>query len=163
VDLESFVTPQQFPDVLDASDARALVAAKVDECIDSYRAEKARIKAGTARRHELEQQQAARREEARNLQARKEGLIARGKSHAEMETLLWSSEERDRAIREVVRELQAEAEHDWTEKEVEEFVEDALDNWCDPEDEGDEDEDDRRDDFWDDEDEEGDDEDDQGG
>ncbi len=124
-DLETYVSPIQFPSSLPEDEARSFVAARVNEIVEEFRAECARL-----------EQDEERRRERQRTHARVQGLVAFGMTRAGWATLLWDSTESERAKRELERELRARVRSDWTETDVSGFVEDFLEE-VDEEDEDD--------------------------
>jgi excisionase family DNA binding protein len=131
-DLETYVSPTQFPRSLPEDEAQAFVAARISEIAEEFRAECAQA-----------EQEERQRWERQRAHTRVEQLVAYGMSRAGVVTLLWDSDEQERATRELGRELRAQVRADWTESGVRDLVDDFL--------EGDDEEDEEDDeDDWDD-------------
>lgn len=138
-DLETYVSPTQFPHSLPEDEAQAFVAARISEIAEEFRAECARA-----------DQEERQRWERQRAHARVGQLVAYGMSRAGLVTLLWDSDEQERATRELGRELRAQVRADWTESDVRDLVDDFLEG-DDEEDEEDDEEDEEDDeDDWDD-------------
>jgi excisionase family DNA binding protein len=124
-DLEGFVTPTQFPKYLPFPEAANIVRARVEELLAPYHEGLAREKA------EKKAQEAARR--------RVEALRSHGRSYAARQTRLWGWQETQDATKEVGETLTAEVDADWSERDVEDVVDEILDEWAEVEDDEDED------------------------
>ncbi|MDP3909652.1 MAG: excisionase family DNA-binding protein [Gemmatimonadales bacterium] len=128
--LEGFVTLKTFPSWINDTEAYRIVRGKVDEVLQPYQEEVAHKKAEDARKHQewLDER-------------RVQQLVEYGKSYASSKMGWdWESDDRARALRDVERVLQKEAEAGWTEQDVRDAVDDELAKWEDEDDEDDEDE-----------------------
>jgi hypothetical protein len=120
-DLERFVTPTQFPDDLSYAKAAEIVRARVDEVLRSWR--------------EAEEKATRRKKAKEEADRRRAALLVHGNSYAWRETTDWDWSTRTEARDEVKKVLEREVAHDWTEREVEDAVEEVLDEWDDDDDE----------------------------
>ncbi len=119
-ELERFVIPIQFPTDLSDTKAAEIVRARVAEVLRPYHEEK---------------EEAARQKQAKDEADRRRAmLIAHGNEYARRETLDWDWSATSEARDEVKKVLDREVEHDWTEREVEDGVDEVLDEWDDDED-----------------------------
>src|SRR6266542_2945015 len=99
--LEGFVTLRTFPDWINDVEAYRIVRGKVDEVLQPYQDER-----------------------------RVQQLIDYGKSYASSKMGWdWESDDRARALRDVERMLQDDAEPGWTEQDVKDAVDDELREW----------------------------------
>jgi hypothetical protein len=114
--LEQYVTPANIPAWVGDAQARDLVKAKVQEALKAYQAA------------------VAQREQDELDDAKVKRLIATGDSHAFSKTLSWDYEDRERARRAVARRLKEVVEPEWTDDDVKDEVEEALDDWEDDDD-----------------------------
>ena len=119
-DLERYVTPIQFPADLSYAKAAEIVRAKVTEVLRPYKEAEER-----AERDKKAEEEADRCRTA---------LIAHGNDYAWRETSDWDWSASNEARDEVKKVLEREVEHDWTEMEVENAVDQVLDEWDDDDD-----------------------------
>ncbi len=123
-DLERYVTATQFPADLSFVQAAEIVRARVAEVL---------------RPHHEAQEKAAREKKNREEADRHRALlIAHGNNYAWRETIGWDWSCTSDARDEVKRVLEREVEHDWTEREVENAVDEVLEEWEDDDEESDE-------------------------
>ena len=120
-DLERFVTTTQFPDDLSYATAAEIVRARVDEVLQPWR--------------EAEEKAARQKNTKEETDRRRTALIAHGNNYAWRETTDWDWSTSTEAQDEVKKVLEREVEHDWTEHEVENAVNQVLDEWDDDDDE----------------------------
>ena len=114
--LEGYVTLENLPSWVSDQQAYAFVRGKVEEVLQPYRDEVARV-----------QQEAARGQQEVQDQRRVQALIDYGKRYASDEAPRdWESEDRDRALRDVEQLLKDKVEPDWTEQRVKDAVDDEL-------------------------------------
>jgi hypothetical protein len=71
----------------------------------------------------------ARRQEQEQEERCLRPLIERGKSRALTKTLGWDFEDAQEARTDVARPLKDEVESDWTDREVDDLVDEVLDEW----------------------------------
>jgi excisionase family DNA binding protein len=120
-DLERFVTTTQFPDDLSYAKAAEIVRARVDEVLRPWR--------------EAEEKATRKKKAKEEADRRRIPLIAHGNNYAWRETTDWDWSASNEARDEVKKVLEREVEHDWTEREVEDAVDEVLDEWDDDDDE----------------------------
>jgi excisionase family DNA binding protein len=123
-ELERYVSPTQFPADLTDAKAAEIVRGRVAEVLQPY--------------HEAEEKAARQKKAKEEADRRKAALIAHGNEYARRETLDWDWSATSEARDEVKKVLDREVEHDWTEREVEDEVDEILDEWDDDEDDEDE-------------------------
>ena len=117
--LESFVTLKAFPNWIDDAQAYRIVRGKVDEVLQPYQEEVERKKSDESRKAQEDQDE-----------RRVQQLIDYGKSYASSKMGWdWESDDRARALRDVERMLQDDAESGWTEQDVKDAVDDELREW----------------------------------
>ncbi len=143
-DLETFVTPQQVPSWLPTYEQRSLVEERIKALVKRYRDEEARARqveaerrraeaaralaqteAETAKRNAEEEQQRAAAREKERIRA----LIEHGLQYLNREVADWDVRDRWKVREEVEKGLQEEVRADWTERQVERWVDDELDDW----------------------------------
>ncbi len=127
VDLERFVTAVQFPADLPFTKAAEIVRARVERVLRPY--------------HEAEEKAKRDRKAKEKSDRHRTALVTHGNGYARRETSNWYWSARNDARAEVGKVLDREVEHDWTELEVEDAVDQVLDEWDEGQNE-DEDEDD---------------------
>ncbi len=120
--LESYVTARRLPPATDVWEARRAIGARVEAVLEPFKAVAARE---AAERAEAEAREAA---EARDEQ-RVESLIEHGKSRVRFETLRWEHDEAEDAQAEVETALEDEVESGWSERDVDDLVDEILENW----------------------------------
>ena len=120
-DLERFVTTTQFPDDLSYAKAAEIVRARVDEVLRPWR--------------EAEEKATRQKKAKEEVDSRRIALIAHGNNYAWRETTDWDWSASNEARDEVKKVLEREVEHDWTEREVEDAVDEVLDEWDDEDEE----------------------------
>jgi len=125
-ELERYVTPIQFPSDLSDAKSAEIVRAHVAEVLRPY--------------HDAEEKAARQKKAKEDADRRRVVLIAHGNEYARRETLDWDWSATSEARDEVKKVLDREVQHDWTEREVEDEVDEVLDEWDDDEDEMDDDE-----------------------
>lgn len=123
-ELERYVTPIQFPSDLSDTTAAEIVRAHVTEVLRPY--------------HDAEEKAARQKQAKEDADRRRAALIAHGIEYARRETLDWDWSATSEARDEVKKVLDREVEHDWTEREVEDEVDEILDEWDDDGDDEDE-------------------------
>jgi hypothetical protein len=130
--LEDFVTARQFPISLSDQEAYAIVQDRVRARLDRLRAteEQRRSREWTAL--------LAHMDEARARQ-QVENLIRGGRSLALTMTQGWEHDDRERARRDIDRELRANVRSDWNEADVRDLVTDVLEEWEEDDEEDDQD------------------------
>lgn len=116
--LNDYVTARRFPPSTTTWEAREAIRAKVESVLEPYNEAAARKAQANARRaeEEREQEHVAR-------------LIERGKSRASMKTLRWDHEDARDARADVLEALEGDVQSDWTERDVENLVDDVLEEW----------------------------------
>lgn len=107
-DLETYVTPLQFPPGLGGWDSHAFVEARVKRLLQPYWDE------------------IAKREEAESRRMKLVNLLECGRRYLRSETFLWPKEEAEEAEDEVERELGCRVKWDWSERSVRNLVDDIL-------------------------------------
>lgn len=120
--LESYVNASRFPASTPSWVAHQAIEAKIDAVLEPFNEEAAR--AASVKREE-DAENAERIREDRQL----DSLIARGTSHAFTETLLWSRDEAEDARAAVLNALEEEVDVDWTNRDVEELVDEVLEEF----------------------------------
>jgi excisionase family DNA binding protein len=120
-ELERYVTPIQFPADISDTKAAEIVRARVAEVLQPY--------------HDAEEKAARQKKAKEEADRRRIGLIAHGNNYAWRETTDWDWSASNEARDEVKKVLEREVEHDWTEREVEDAVDEVLDEWDDDDDE----------------------------
>jgi excisionase family DNA binding protein len=121
-ELERYVSQIQFPADLSDTKAAEIVRARVHEVLKPW--------------HEAEEKAAGQKKAKEEADRRRAALIAHGNEYARRETSDWDWSPSNEARDEVKKVLEREVEHDWTEREVENAVDEVLDEW----DDGDEEE-----------------------
>jgi excisionase family DNA binding protein len=120
-ELERFVTPIQFPPDLPFNEAVNIVRARVAEVLQPHYEAEEKDKRDKKAREEADRRRAA--------------LVAHGNAYARRDTSDWDWSASYEARDEVKKVLEREVEHDWTEREVENAVDQVLDEWDDGDDE----------------------------
>lgn len=123
-DLERYVTATQFPADLSFVQAAEIVRAHVAEVLRPH--------------HEAEAIAARQKKNREEADRRRALLIAKGNNYAWRETIGWDWSSTSDARDEVKKVLEREVEHDWTEREVENAVDEVLEEWDDEDEESDE-------------------------
>jgi hypothetical protein len=120
--LEAYVNASRFPASTSTWVAHQAIEAKIDALLEPFN-EKAARAASVKRQEEAED--AERIREERQL----DSLIERGKSHAFTETLQWDRIEAEDARAAVLGALEEEVEADWTNRDLEELVDEVLEEF----------------------------------
>ncbi|MBA2683604.1 MAG: MerR family DNA-binding transcriptional regulator [Chthoniobacterales bacterium] len=120
--INSYVNASRFPASTPLWVAHQAIEAKIDAVLEPFNAEAAR--AASIKREE-DAENAERIHEERQLHS----LIERGKSHAFTETLLWDRIEAEDARAAVLDALEEEIESGWTNRDVEELVDEVLEEF----------------------------------
>jgi hypothetical protein len=120
-DLERYVTAIQFPAALSYAKAAEIVRARVAEVLRPY--------------HEAEEKAKREKKAKEEADRRRGALITHGTDYARRETSDWEWSAGHESRDEVKKVLEREVEHDWTEREVENAVDQVLDEWDDDDDE----------------------------
>ena len=123
-ELERYVTATQFPADLSFVQAAEIVRARVAEVLRPH--------------HEAQEKAALERKNREEADRRRALLIAHGNNRAWRETIRWDWSATSDARDEVKKVLEREVEHDWTEREVENAVDEVLEEWDDEDEESDE-------------------------
>ena len=118
--MDSYVTASRFPPSVPLWEARQAIDAKVAAIMEPFNAEAARE---AAKKSEA----VAKRQEQEREEQRVRSLIEHGKSRAMMHTIGWDSEDKREARADVEEALKDEVEADWSERDVDELVDEALD------------------------------------
>lgn len=116
--VDRYVTASRFPPSTDSWEAREAIRAKVEAILEPFNEAAARNAQADARRAEEQRQE----EQVRTL-------IERGKSRASIKTLRWDREDAREARDEVLEALEDEVQSGWTERDVENLVDDVLEEW----------------------------------
>lgn len=117
--LAEYVKARRFPASMPFWEARQAVEAKVAAIMEPFNAAAARE---AARKAEAD----AKRKELEREEQRLRSLIEHGKSRAVMHTIGWDPEDKQEARADVEEALSDEVEADWSERDVDELVDDAL-------------------------------------
>jgi excisionase family DNA binding protein len=128
VDLERFVTVVQFPADLSSTKAAEIVRARVEKVLRPF--------------HEAEEKAKRDRKAKEESDRHRTALVTHGNGYARRETGDWGWSVRNDARAEVGRVLDREVEHDWTELEVKDAVDQVLDEWDEGQNEDEDDDDD---------------------
>ena len=120
--LEAYVNASRFPASTPSWVAHQAIEAKIDAVLEPFNA--AASRAASIKREE-DAETAERVREERQL----DSLIARGKSHAFTETLLWHRDEAEDARAAVMDALEEEVDVDWTNGDVEVLVDEVLEEF----------------------------------
>lgn len=120
--LAEYVTARRFPALMPLWEARQAVEAKVAAIMEPFNAAAARE---AARKAEAD----AKRQELEREEQRLRSLIEHGKSRAMMHTIGWDPEDKQEARADVQEALDEEVEADWSERDVDELVDEVLDEW----------------------------------
>ena len=120
--LDAYVNASRFPASTPSWVAHQAIEAKIDAVLEPFNEEAAR--AASVKREE-DAENAERIREERQL----DSLIARGKSHAFTETLQWDRDEAEDARTAVLDALEEEVDVDWTNRDVEELVDEVLEEF----------------------------------
>jgi len=118
--LASYVNASRYPATTPSWEARQAIDAKVAAVLEPFNAEAARVAEMKAAK---EARIALRVRDERRL----DSLIEHGKSHAFAKTVAWDVDDAKEARAEVLEALENEVEADWTEREVDELVDQVLD------------------------------------
>ena len=115
--LASYVNASRYPATTPSWEAHQAIDAKVGAVLEPFNAEAARVA-------EMKEARIALRvRDERRL----DSLIEHGKSHAFAKTVAWDVDDAKEARAEVLEALENEVEADWTEREVDELVDQVLD------------------------------------
>jgi excisionase family DNA binding protein len=120
--LDAYVNASRFPASTSTWMAHQAIEAKIDAVLEPFNA--AASRAASIKREE-DAETAERVREERQL----DSLIARGKSHAFTETLLRHRDEAEDARAAVLDALEEEVEGDWTNRDVEDLVDEVLEEF----------------------------------
>ena len=123
-ELNSYVNPKRFPPSTDTWDARRAIQAKVEAILEPYKEAAARKAAETAKQ---EAEDAAEEAAEKEAEQRIQSLIEHGKSRAFWATTRWERDDREEARRDVEEALEDQVEADWSERDVDDFVDQILD------------------------------------
>ena len=115
---DSYVTAKRFPPSTSSWEAREAIRAKVESVLEPYNEAATRNPQVEAKRVEHERDE-------EHVQA----LIERGKSCASIKTLSWDRDDACQARADVAAALETEVQADWSERDVENLVEEVLDEW----------------------------------
>lgn len=117
--MDSYVRASRFPPSMPVWEARQAIDAKVAAIMEPFNAEAAREAAKKA-------EAVAKRQEQEREEQRVRSLIEHGKSRAMMHTIGWDSEDKREARADVEEVLKDEVEADWSERDVDELVDEVL-------------------------------------
>ena len=120
--LASYVNASRYPATTPLWEARQAIEAKVGAVLEPFNAEAARVAVIKAAK---EARRAVRVRDERRLVS----LIERGKWHAFVETVAWDVDDAEEARMDVLEALEDEVEPDWTDREVNELVDNILEPW----------------------------------
>ena len=120
--LASYVNASRYPATMPSWEARQAIDAKVAAVLEPFNAEAARVAVIKAAK---EARRAVRVRDERRLVS----LIERGKWHAFVETVAWDVDDAEEARMDVLEALEDEVEPDWTDREVNELVDNILEPW----------------------------------
>jgi excisionase family DNA binding protein len=120
--LATCVNASRYPATTPSWEARQAIDAKVAAVLEPFNAEAAHMA-------EMEAAREARREVRVRDERRLDSLIERGKWHAFVETRDWDVDDANDARADVLEALEDEVEADWTEREVNELVDEVLEAW----------------------------------
>lgn len=120
--LASYVNASRYPATTPPWEARQAIDAKVAAVLEPFNAEAARAAEMKAAK---EARRALRVRDERRLGL----LIEHGKWHAFVKTRDWDVDDAEEARAEVLEALENEVEADWTEREVDELVDEVLEAW----------------------------------
>ena len=109
--LLDYVTTERFPPSGSQFEAYNAIQAKVEAILERHREAKKRS------------------DEEEAMEQRVDELIERGMSQASRVTRDWDPEDRDEACSEIEGELTDSVDGDWTERQVDELVDDLLSSW----------------------------------
>jgi hypothetical protein len=118
-ELDSYVTARRFPTSTNTWEARQAVEAKVEAILEPFN------EAAARRAAEKAEEEARNATEERDEQ-RLRSLIERGRSRAFLATTRWESEDREEARADVEDALEEEVESDWSERDVDDLVDEML-------------------------------------
>jgi len=118
--LASYVNASRYPATTPRWEARQAIDAKVAAVLEPFNAEAARVAEMKAAK---EARIALRVRDERRL----DSLIEHGKSHAFAKTLAWDVDDAEEARADVLEALEDQVHADWTEREVNELVDEVLD------------------------------------
>jgi excisionase family DNA binding protein len=131
-ELERYVNPTQFPAYLSPTKAADIVRSRVAEVLRPYHEAKEKA----ARDRKAAEEKAKQDKKAKETVDRdRAALIAHGTEYARRETLSWDWTPGNEARVETGKVLDREVQHDFTEMEVEDLVDEVLDQWDDDDDE----------------------------
>lgn len=120
--LAGYVNASRFPASMPSWEARQAIDAKVAAVLEPFNAEAARVA-------EIKAATEARRADRVRDERRLDSLIERGKSHALVNTRGWDVDDAEEARAAVLEALQDEVDADWTDREVNELVDEVLEEW----------------------------------
>jgi excisionase family DNA binding protein len=120
--LEAYVNASRFPAATSTWVAHQAIEAKIDAILEPFNAKAARA-ASIKREEDAENAERVREER------QPDSLIERGKSHAFTETLRWERNEAEDARAAVLDALEEEVDVDWTNRDVEELVDEVLEEF----------------------------------
>jgi excisionase family DNA binding protein len=118
--LASYVNASRYPATTPSWEARQAIDAKVAAVLEPFNAE-------AARAAEMKAAREARRVALVREERRLDLLIEHGKSHAFAKTVAWDVDDAKEARARVLEALENEVEPDWTDREVDELVNEILD------------------------------------
>jgi excisionase family DNA binding protein len=120
--LDAYINASRFPASTPSWVAQQAIKAKIDAVLEPFNAEATRA-ASIKREEDAENSERIRQEQ------QLDSLIERGKSHAFTETLLWDHDEAEDARAAVLDALDDEVDVDWTNRDVEELVDEVLEEY----------------------------------
>jgi excisionase family DNA binding protein len=120
--LASYVNASRYPATTPSWEAHQAIDAKVAAVLEPFNAEAARVA-------EIKAAKEARRALRVRDEQRRVSLIEHGKWHAFMKTVAWDVDDAEEARAEVLEALENEVEADWTEREVDQLVDEVLEAW----------------------------------
>lgn len=118
--LASHVNSSRYPATTPSWEARQAIEAKVAAVLEPFNAEAARVV-------EMKAATEARRAQRVRDERRLVSLIERGKWHAFVETRAWDVDDAEEPRADVLEALEDQVEPDWTDREVNELVDEVLD------------------------------------
>jgi excisionase family DNA binding protein len=120
--LATYVSASRYPATTPSWEAREAIEAKVAAVLEPFNEEAARVA-------EMKAAKEARRAVRVRDERRLNSLIEHGKGHAFMKTLAWDVDDAKEARAAVLEALEDHVEPNWTEREVDELVDEVLEEW----------------------------------
>jgi excisionase family DNA binding protein len=111
----SYVTASRFPASAPSWEANQAIKAKVEAVLEPFQRAAAR--------------EATKKAEVERQEQRLRSLIEHGKSRARLKTIGWGYDDAREACADVQEELDSEVEADWSEREVDDLVDEILEEW----------------------------------